>query len=191
MTEAFPGHYIAGDYQEQKTPETEPKTEHPADGESQADGLPAVNPEALREDGDVVSGRMGNLALEASGVAAPDNDRSEAAVQDSSDPPRTLSPAEELRARLAGFQPDKKETTTSPEDPDKAHADLLAVLRGGNKKSADTDTQSPENKAAATNESTDDRSESNTQGDEQQPEMNSEQLRELIDNCFQAAQSAE
>ena len=80
MTEAFPGHYIAGDYQEQKTPETEPKTEHPADGESQADGLPAVNPEALREDGDVVSGRMGNLALEASGVAAPDNDRSEAAV---------------------------------------------------------------------------------------------------------------
>lgn len=28
------------------------------------------------------------------------------------------------------------------------------------------------------------------QGDEQQPEMNSEQLRELIDNCLQAAQSA-
>ena len=64
------------------------------------------------------------------------------------------------------------------------------MLRGGNKKSADTDTQSPENKAAATNESTDDRSESNTQGDEQQPEMNSEKLRELIDNCLQAAQSA-
>ncbi len=99
MTEAFPGHYIAGDYQEQKTPETEPKTEHPADGESQADGLPAVNPEALREDGDVVSGRMGNLALEASGVASPEGDTS----QDSSGPPKTLSPAEALRARLAGF----------------------------------------------------------------------------------------
>lgn len=96
MTEAFPGHYIAGDYQEQKTPETEPKTEHPADGESQADGLPAVNPEALREDGDVVSGRMGNLALEASGVASPESDRSEAASQDSSGPPKTLSPAEAL-----------------------------------------------------------------------------------------------
>lgn len=70
--------------------------------------MPAVNPEALREDEDVVSGRMGNLALETSGVAAPDNDRSEAVSQDSSDPPRTLSPAEALRARLAGFQPDKR-----------------------------------------------------------------------------------
>ena len=184
MTEAFPGHYIAGDYQEQKTP----KTEHPADGESQADGLPAVNPEALREDGDVVSGCMGNLALEASGVAAPENDRSEAASQDSSDLPRTLSPAEELRARLAGFQPDKKETTTSPEDPDKARADLLAALRGGSKESPDVSSQPPE-KAVKTGES-DDRPEANTQGDEQQPEMNSEKLRELIDNCLQAAQSA-
>ena len=125
MTEAFPGHYIAGDYQEQKTP----KTEHPADGESQADGLPAVNPEALREDGDVVSGCMGNLALEASGVVAPDNDRSEAVSQDSSDPPRTLSPAESLRARLA--RAGKKEATASPEDPYKARAGLLAALRGG------------------------------------------------------------
>ena len=96
MTEMFPGQYPAG-YQEQKTSETK----HPADGESQADGLPAVNPEALREDEDVVSGRMGNLALETSGVVAPDNDRSEAVSQDSSDPPRTLSPAEALRARLA------------------------------------------------------------------------------------------
>ena len=81
MIEMFPGWYPAGD-QKQETP----KTEHPADGESQADGLPAVNPEALREDGGVVSGRMGNLALEASGVASPENDRSEAASQDSSDP---------------------------------------------------------------------------------------------------------
>ena len=182
MTEAFPGHYIAGDYQEQKTP----KTEHPADGESQADGLPAVNPEALREDGDVVSGRMGNLALEASGVAAPDNDRSEAAVQDSSDPPRTLSPAEALRARLA--QAGKKETTTSPEDPEKARADLLAALRGGSKESPDVSSQPPE-KAVKTGES-DDQPEVNMQGDEQQPEMNSKKLRELIDNCLQAAQSA-
>ena len=182
MTEAFPGHYIAGDYQEQKTP----KTEHPADGESQADGLPAVNPEALREDGDVVSGCMGNLALEASGVAAPDNDRSEAAVQDSSDPPRTLSPAEALRARLA--QAGKKEATASPEDPEKARADLLAALRGGGKESPDVSSQPPE-KAVKTGES-DDQPEVNTQGDEQQPEMNSERLRELIDNCLQAAQSA-
>ena len=182
MTEAFPGHYIAGDYQEQKTP----KTEHPADGESQADGLPAVNPEALREDGDVVSGCMGNLALEASGVAAPDNDRSEAAVQDSSDPPRTLSPAEALRARLA--QAGKKETTTSPEDPEEARAYLLAALRGGGKESPDASSQPPE-KAVKTGESND-QSEANTQGDEQQPEMNSEKLRELIDNCLQAAQSA-
>ena len=183
MTEMFPGQYPAG-YQEQKTP----KTEYPADSESQVDGLPAVNPEALREDGDVVSGRMGNLALEASGVASPENDRSEAASQDSSDLPRTLSPAEELRARLAGFQPDKKETTTSPEDPDKARADLLAALRGGGKESPDASSQ-PSEKAVKTGESND-QPEANTQGDEQQPEMNSEKLRELIDNCLQAAQSA-
>ena len=44
-------------------------------------------------------------------------------------------------------------------------------------------------KAVKTGESND-QPETNTQGDEQQPEMNSEQLRELIDNCFQAAQSA-
>ena len=99
-----------------------------------------------------------------------------------------MSSAEELRARLAGFQPDKKETTTSPEDPDKARADLLAALRGGSKESPDVSSQSPE-KAVKTGES-DDQPEVNTQGDEQQPEMNSEQLRELIDNCFQAAQSA-
>jgi len=193
MTEAFPGHYIAGDYQEQKTPETG----YPADGESQVDDLTVVDPESLREDGGVISGRMGNLALETSGVAAPESDRSEAVSQDSSDPPRTLSPAEELRARLAGFQagtnkaaPEAAPEAASSGYREKARADLLAVLRGENKKSADTDTQSPENKAAATNESTDDRSESNTQGDEQQPEMNSEKLRELIDNCLQAAQSA-
>ena len=184
MTEMFPGQHSAGDYQEQKTP----KTEHPADGESQADGLPAVNPEALREDGDVVSGRMGNLALEASGVAAPENDRSEAVSQDSSGPPRTLSPAEALRARLAGFRPDKKETTTSPEDPDEARANLLAALRGGGKESPDASSQPPE-KAVKTGESND-QPEANTQGDEQQPEMNSEKLRELIGNCLQAAQSA-
>ena len=53
----FPGRYPAG-YQEQKTPETE----HPADSESQADDLTVVDPESLREDGGVVSGRMGNLA---------------------------------------------------------------------------------------------------------------------------------
>ena len=178
MTEAFPGHYIAGDYQEQKTP----KTEHPADGESQADGLPAVNPEALREDGDVVSGRMGNLALEASGVASPEGDTS----QDSSGPPKTLSPAEALRARLA--RAGKKEATASPEDPEKARANLLAALRGGGKESPDASSQPPE-KAVKTGESND-QSEANTQGDEQQPEMNSEKLRKLIDNCLQAAQSA-
>ena len=178
----FPGQHSAGDYQEQKTP----KTEHPADGESQADGLPAVNPEALREDGDVVSGRMGNLALEASGVASPENDRSEAASQDSSGPPKTLSPAEELRARLAGFRAGK----ASPEDPEKARADLLAALRlrGGGKESPDAGSQPPE-KAVKTGESND-QPETNTQGDEQQPEMNSEKLRELIGNCLQAAQSA-
>lgn len=125
MTETFPGYYLAGDYQEQKTPETE----HPADSESQADDLTVVDPESLREDGGVVSGRMGNLA------------------------------------RLAGFQPDKKDTTTSPEDPDEARADLLAALRGGSKESPDASSQSPE-KAAKT------------------------ELRGLIDNCLQAAQSA-
>lgn len=58
-----------------------------------------------------------------------------------------MSPAEALRARLAGFQAGENNAapvTGNPEDPD----------------------------------------------DEQQPEMNSEQLRELIDNCLQAAQSA-
>ena len=188
MTAMFPGRYPAGDYQEQKTPEPEPETEYPADSESQVDDLTVVDPEFLREDGGLVSGRMGNLALEASGVASPENDRSEAASQDSSDPPKTLSPAEELRARLAGFRPDKKEATTSPEDPYKARADLLAALRGGGKESPDVSSQPPE-KAVKTGES-DDQPEVNTQGDEQQPEMNSEQLRELIDNCLQAAQSA-
>lgn len=184
MTEAFPGHYIAGDYQEQKTPETEPETEYPADSESQVDDLTVVDPEFLREDGGVVSGRMGNLALEASGVASPENDRSEAALQDSSGPPKTLSPAEELRARLAGFRAGK----ASPEDPEKARADLLAALRGGGKESPDASSQ-PSEKAVKTGESND-QSETSTQGDEQQPEMNSERLRELIDNCLQAAQSA-
>lgn len=107
MIEAFPGHYIAGDYQEQKTPETE---------------------------GGVISGRMGNLALEASGVASPDNDRSEAAVQDSSDSPKEkLSPADELRARLAGFQAGTNKAApeaASSGDREKARADLLAALRG-------------------------------------------------------------
>ena len=184
MTEAFPGHYIAGDYQEQKTPKTKP----PAYGESQVDDLTVVDPESLREDGGVVSGRMGNLALEASGVASPENDRSEAASQDSSGLPKKLSPAEELRAMLAGFRPDKKETTTSPKDPYKARADLLAALRGGGKESPDASSQPPE-KAVKTGESND-QPEANTQGDEQQPEMNSEKLRELIGNCLQAAQSA-
>lgn len=184
MTEAFPGHYIAGDYQEQKTPETG----HPADGESQADGLPAVDPEALQEEKGRLSRGMGSSALEASGVAAPESDRSEAASQDSSGPPRTLSPAEALRARLAGFRPDKKETTTSPEDPDEARANLLAALRGGGKESPDVSSQPPE-KAVKTGES-DDQPEASTQGDEQQPEMNSKKLRELIGNCLQAAQSA-
>ena len=179
MIEMFPGRYPAGDYQEQKTP----KTEHPADGESQANGLPAVNPESLREDGGVVSGRMGNLALEPSGVASPESDRSEAASQDSSGPPKTLSPAEELRARLAGFRAGK----ASPENPEKARADLLAALRGGGKESPDASSQ-PLEKAVKTGESND-QSETSTQGDEQQPEMNSEKLRELIGNCLQAAQS--
>ena len=180
MTEMFPGRYPAGDYQEQKTPETE--------SESQVDDLTVVDPESLREDGGVVSGRMGNLALEASGVAAPESDRSEAASQDSSGLPKKLSPAEELRARLAGFRPDKKETTTSPKDPDEARANLLAALRGGGKESPDVSSQPPE-KAVKTGES-DDQPEASTQGDEQQPEMNSKKLRELIGNCLQAAQSA-
>ena len=182
MTEAFPGHYIAGDYQEQKTPEPE----YPADSESQVDDLTVVDPESLREDGGVISGRMGNLALETSGVAAPESDRSEAVSQDSSDSPKTLSPSEALRARLA--RAGKKEATASPENPEKARADLLAALRGGGKESPDASSQPPE-KAVKTGESND-QPEANTRGDEQQPEMNSEKLRELIDNCLQAAQSA-
>ena len=174
MTEMFPGRYPAGDYQEQKTPETE--------SESQVDDLTVVDPESLREDGGVISGRMGNLALETSGVASPEGDTS----QDGSGPPKTLSPVEALRARLA--QAGKKEATASPEDPEKARADLLAALRGGGKESPDASSQPPE-KAVKTGESNN-QPESNTQGDEQQPEMNSEQLRELIDNCLQAAQSA-
>ena len=187
MTEAFPGHYIAGDYQEQKTPETE----YPADSKSQVDDLTVVDPESLREDGGVVSGRMGNLALEASGVASPENDRLEAASQDSSDFPKTLSPAEALRARLAGFQAGKNNAAPeaySSGDRKKARADLLAALRGGGKESPDVSSQPPE-KAVKTGESND-QPEANMQGDEQQPEMNSEKLRELIDNCLQAAQSA-
>lgn len=193
MTEAFPGHYIAGDYQEQKTPETEPEpeTEYPADSESQADKSPAVDPEALQEEKGRLSRGMGNSALEASGVAAPESDRSEAVSQDSSDPPRTLSSAEELRARLAGFQAGKNNAAPEADssgDREKARADLLAALRGGGKESPDVSSQPPE-KAVKTGES-DDQPEVNTQGDEQQPEMNSERLRELIDNCLQAAQSA-
>ena len=178
MTEMFPGQCPAG-YQEQKTP----KTEHLADGEFQANGLPAVNPEALQEEKGRLSRGIGNFALEASGVASPEETVSQ---QDSSDPPRTLSPAEALRARLA--RAGKKEATASPEDPEKARADLLAALRGGGKESPDASSQPPE-KAVKTGESND-QSEANTQGDEQQPEMNSERLRELIDNCLQAAQSA-
>ena len=145
MAEMFPGRYPAGDYQEQKTPETE----YPADSKSQVDDLTVVDPESLREDGGVVSGRMGNLALEASGVASPENDRLEAASQDSSDFPKTLSPAEALRARLA--RAGKKEATASPE---KARADLLAALRGGGKESPDASSQPPE-KAVKTGESND------------------------------------
>ena len=181
MTEMFPGQYPTG-YQEQKTPETE----HPADGESQEDILPAVDPEALQEEKGRLSRGMGGSALEASGVAAPENDRSEAASQDSSGLPKKLSPAEELRARLA--RAGKKEATAIPEDPEEARAYLLAALRGGGKESPDASSQPPE-KAVKTGESND-QSEANTQGDEQQPEMNSEKLRELIDNCLQAAQSA-
>ena len=182
MTEAFPGHYIAGDYQEQKTPETEPETEYPADSESQVDDLTVVDPEVLQEGKDKLLGDMGSSALEASGVASPEGDTS----QDGSGPPKTLSPAEALRARLA--RAGKKEATASPEDPEKARADLLAALRGGGKESPDASSQPPE-KAVKTGESND-QPEANTRGDEQQPEMNSEKLRELIDNCLQAAQSA-
>ena len=181
MTEMFPGQYPTG-YQEQKTPETE----HPADGESQEDILPAVDPEALQEEKGRLSRGMGGSALEASGVAAPENDRSEAASQDSSGLPKKLSPAEELRARLA--RAGKKEATAIPEDPEEARAYLLAALRGGGKESPDASSQ-PLEKAVKTGESND-QSETSTQGDEQQPEMNSEKLRELIDNCLQAAQSA-
>ena len=186
MTEAFPGHYIAGDYQEQKTPE--PETEYPADSESQVDDLTVVDPEFLREDGGVVSGRMGNLALEASGVASPEETVSQ---QDSSDPPKTLSPAEALRARLAGFQAGKNNAAPEADssgDREKARADLLAALRGRGKESPDASSQPPE-KAVKTGESNN-QPEANTQGDEQQPEMNSEKLRGLIGNCLQAAQSA-
>ena len=91
MTEMFPGQHSAGDYQEQKTSETE----YPADGESQADESPAVDPESLQEDKGRLSRGIGNSALEASGVASPEGDTS----QDGSGPPKTLSPAEALRAR--------------------------------------------------------------------------------------------
>ena len=191
MTEMFPGRYPAGDYQEQKTPETKP----PADGESQADGLPTVDPEVLQEGKDKLLGDMGSSALEASGVASPESDKSttaEIAARDSSDSPKEkLSPSDELRARLAGFQAGENNAapvTGNPEDPKKARADLLAALRGGGKESPDAGSQPPE-KAVKTGESSD-QSEANTQGDEQQPEMNSEKLRKLIDNCLQAAQSA-
>ena len=130
---------------------------------------------------------MGSLVLEASGVVSPEGDTS----QDSSGPPKTLSPAEALRARLAGFQAGENNAapvTGNPEDPEKARADLLAALRGGGKESPDASSQPPE-KAVKTGESND-QPEANTQGDEQQPEMNSEKLRELIGNCLQAAQSA-
>lgn len=183
MTEMFPGRDPAGDYQEQKTPETKP----PADGESQVDSLPSVDPESLQEEKGRLSRGIGNSALEASGVASPEGDTS----QDSSDPPKTSSPAEALRARLAGFQAGENNAapvTGNPEDPEKARANLLAALRGGGKESPDASSQPPE-KAVKTGESND-QPEANTQGDEQQPEMNSEKLRELIDNCLQAAQSA-
>lgn len=135
-------------------------------------------------------GDIGSSALEASGVASPEGDTS----QDSSGPPKTLSPAEALRARLAGFQAGENNAapvTGNPEDPEKARADLLAALRGGGKESPDVSSQPPE-KAVKTGESND-QPETNTQSDEQQPEMNSEQLRkliDLIDNCLQAVQSA-
>ena len=182
MTEMFPGQYSAGD-QKQETPETK----HLATtGEFQKDGLPA-DPEALQEDKGRLSRGIGNSALEASGVASPEGDTS----QDSSGPPKTLSPAEALRARLAGFRAGKNNAAPKADssgDREKARANLLAALRGGGKESPDASSQPPE-KAVKTGES-DDQPEANTRGDEQQPEMNSEKLRELIDNCLQAAQSA-
>ena len=185
MTEMFPGQYSAGD-QKQETPETK----HLATtGEFQKDGLPA-DPEALQEDKGRLSRGIGNSALEASGVASPEGDTS----QDSSGPPKTLSPAEALRARLlAGFQAGKNNAAPEADssgDREKARADLLAALRlrGGGKESPDAGSQPPE-KAVKTGESND-QPEVNTQGDEQQPEMNNEKLRKLIDNCLQAAQSA-
>lgn len=178
----FPGRYPAGD-QKQETPETK----HLAiTGEFQEDSLPADS-EALQEEKGRLSRGMGNSALEASGVASPEGDTS----QDSSGPPKTLSPADELRARLAGFQAGTNKAAPEAASSgyrEKARADLLAALRGGGKESPDASSQPPE-KAVKTGESND-QPEANTQGDEQQPEMNSEKLRELIDNCFQAAQSA-
>lgn len=183
MAEMFPGQYPAGD-QEQKAL----GTKHLATtGEFQKDSLLA-DPEALQEDKGRLSRGIGNSALEASGVASPEGDTS----QDSSGPPKTLSPAEALRARLlAGFQAGKNNAAPEADssgDREKARADLLAALRGGGKESPDVSSQPPE-KAVKTGES-DDQPEANTRGDEQQPEMNSEKLRELIDNCLQAAQSA-
>lgn len=182
MIEMFPGRYPAGD-QKQETPETK----HLAiTGEFQEDSLPADS-EALQEEKGRLSRGMGNSALEASGVASPEGDTS----QDSSGPPKTLSPADELRARLAGFQAGTNKAAPEAASSgyrEKARADLLAALRGGGKESPDASSQPPE-KAVKTGESND-QPEANTQGDEQQPEMNSEKLRELIDNCFQAAQSA-
>ena len=161
MTEMFPGRYPAGDYQEQKTPETKP----PADGESQADGLPTVDPEVLQEGKDKLLGDMGSSALEASGVASPESDKSttaEIAARDSSDSPKEkLSPADELRARLAGFQagtnkaaPEAAPEAASSGDREKARADLLAALRGRGKESPDASSQPPE-KAVKTGESND------------------------------------
>ena len=62
--------------------------------------MPPVDPESLQEEKGRLSRGIGNSALEASGVASPEGDTS----QDGSGPPKTLSPAEALRARLAGFQ---------------------------------------------------------------------------------------
>ena len=182
MIEMFPGRYPAGD-QKQETPETK----HLAiTGEFQEDSLPADS-EALQEEKGRLSRGMGNSALEASGVASPEGDTS----QDSFGPPKTLSPADELRARLAGFQAGTNKAAPEAASSGyrkKARADLLAALRGGGKESPDASSQASE-KAVKTGES-DDQPEANTQGNEQQSEMNSEQLRELIDNCLQAAQSA-
>ena len=71
MIEMFPGRYPAGD-QKQETPETK----HLAiTGEFQEDSLPADS-EALQEEKGRLSRGMGNSALEASGVAAPESDKS-------------------------------------------------------------------------------------------------------------------